>query len=179
MTARAQIGREAFSLVLRGPLQAPLERLFVSLGHRFPYTLRGRGSLAAAIAQRHDQPLIARLGHGSLVSVPPETDGAALYLLGGLQIAREHATELLFERTLCEGDVMLDIGANLGFYTFLAAKRVGSSGCAYAFEPQLDLVKHLRRSIELNDVSDRVVVVHAAVVERDQGPVPLFFLPPG
>jgi FkbM family methyltransferase len=157
----------------------PVERLLVALGHRFPYTLRGRASLATAIARSRNGPLIARLGDGSLVSVPLAEDGAALYLLGSLPIPRERETTLLLERVLREGDVVFDVGANMGFYTFLAARRVGRLGRVFAFEPQQDLVEHLRRSVELNDVSSHVVLVPGAVVAEAAGPVPLFFMPPG
>jgi hypothetical protein len=35
------------------------------------------------------------------------------------------------------GDVFIDIGANVGFYTILASKRVGEKGRVYAIEPFL------------------------------------------
>lgn len=34
------------------------------------------------------------------------------------------------------GEVFLDIGANIGYYTLLAANRVGKNGRVYAFEPE-------------------------------------------
>lgn len=45
-----------------------------------------------------------------------------------------------------EGDVCLDVGANIGVYTTLFAKWVGSSGQVHAFEP----VDHMRRKLRLN-----------------------------
>jgi FkbM family methyltransferase len=175
LTTRIQIGGTAMSLLLRGPFQGPLERVAATLGHRFPYTLRGRGALAFAIGQRHRGPFIARLRDNSLVSVPPAPEGATLFLLGSLPAPTEQATTLLFERVLRDGDVVLDVGANLGFYTFLAARLVAPQGRVYAFEPQQSLVEHLNRSVRLNDYCERVVVVPRAVVEEDRGPLPLFF----
>lgn len=41
----------------------------------------------------------------------------------------------LFLKSLRPGDCVLDVGANIGIFTLLAANRVGSDGRIYAFEP--------------------------------------------
>lgn len=41
----------------------------------------------------------------------------------------------VFLRALRPGDYVLDVGANIGIFTLLAAKRVGVHGRVYAFEP--------------------------------------------
>src|SRR5579863_7387210 len=43
-------------------------------------------------------------------------------------------TEVL-TKELKEGDVFVDVGANIGFFTLLASKLVGEKGRVYAFEP--------------------------------------------
>lgn len=48
------------------------------------------------------------------------------------------------------GDAFLDIGANLGIYSFLAARLVGPSGSVVAFEPEAEIFESLHRSVELN-----------------------------
>jgi len=40
-----------------------------------------------------------------------------------------------FKQYLCPGDVVVDIGANFGWYTTLAASLVGLTGKVFAFEP--------------------------------------------
>jgi FkbM family methyltransferase len=45
-----------------------------------------------------------------------------------------HVTKLI-ERELKRGDVFLDIGANLGFFTMLASRIVGDGGKVISFEP--------------------------------------------
>jgi FkbM family methyltransferase len=47
----------------------------------------------------------------------------------------EKAEWCFVESILKEGMTFFDIGAHHGFYTILAAKKVGSSGCVIAFEP--------------------------------------------
>ena len=55
----------------------------------------------------------------------------------------EPETTALFKRTLRAGDTVLDIGASIGYFTFLAAKCVGPRGRVYAFEPTEANFKYL------------------------------------
>ena len=49
---------------------------------------------------------------------------------------REKYAELYFiSKLVKKGDTVLDIGANLGYYSFFLAKTVGSEGCLLAVEP--------------------------------------------
>jgi FkbM family methyltransferase len=47
----------------------------------------------------------------------------------------EYGTEKVFRKVLKHGDVVVDIGANVGYYTRIASKLVGSNGVVLAFEP--------------------------------------------
>ncbi|MDE3154705.1 MAG: FkbM family methyltransferase [Acidobacteriota bacterium] len=69
-------------------------------------------------------------------------------------------------RRLRPGDVLWDIGANVGLYTLPAARRVGAAGHVYAFEPIPRNLEYLQRHVELNRV-DNVTVVAAAVGDRE------------
>ena len=40
-----------------------------------------------------------------------------------------------FVKSLRPGDVVVDVGANVGYYTIIAGKLVGEAGRVYAFEP--------------------------------------------
>jgi len=64
------------------------------------------------------------------------------------------------------GDVVYDVGANVGVYTLLTSVLVGSSGSVVAFEPVPDNLAFLRRHVTLNDL-DNVEVVAAAVADTD------------
>jgi FkbM family methyltransferase len=68
----------------------------------------------------------------------------------------------LLARTVSEGTVFYDIGANVGFFTLLAARRVGPSGHVVAFEPLPENIATLRRNLALNGF-EHVTVVPAAV----------------
>ena len=68
-----------------------------------------------------------------------------------------------FRRDVRDGDVVLDIGANLGAYTLLFGQWVGDSGRVYAFEPAPDARRGLAQHVVMNDVAARVVVRPEAV----------------
>lgn len=64
------------------------------------------------------------------------------------------------------GMTMIDAGANIGYYTLLAARSVGPHGHVYAFEPVPSTVELLRKNIEANGYSDRVTIVPKAVTNK-------------
>ena len=53
-----------------------------------------------------------------------------------------------------EGDVVVDVGANIGYFTCLFGKRVGSSGMVHAFEPDRDNANVLEGNVRLNGLSN-------------------------
>lgn len=67
-----------------------------------------------------------------------------------------------FIKSIKKGDVVLDIGANIGYYSVLASKLVGKKGKVYAFEPDPRNLKLLYKNLEVNGCQN-VVVVEAAL----------------
>lgn len=51
---------------------------------------------------------------------------------------------------LVPGSIFLDIGANLGFFSLLATKLVGSDGAVMAFEPDPEMYESVERSARFN-----------------------------
>lgn len=72
-----------------------------------------------------------------------------------------HVTRVM-RPLLRPGTVMIDIGANIGYYTLLAASRVGSTGKVIAFEPSVENCALLHRSLQVNDFEN--VVLHNVAV---------------
>jgi len=66
---------------------------------------------------------------------------------------------------LAEGDVFIDVGANIGLYTILGAQRIGSGGLVVAVEPSPREFARLLDNIELNSVQN-VLPMHAAASEH-------------
>ncbi len=58
---------------------------------------------------------------------------------------------------LKSGMCFLDIGANEGFYTTYAAKKVGPTGSVYAFEPSVRELTWLQRNIDRNNLQNVTV----------------------
>ena len=67
-----------------------------------------------------------------------------------------------FQEMIKPGDTVLDIGAHIGYYTLMAAKRVGKKGKVFAFEPDKDNLFILNKNISMNGYKN-VVVVNKAV----------------
>ncbi len=61
------------------------------------------------------------------------------------------------------GDVVVDVGANIGLYTIALAKRVGPEGTVIAFEPDSDNFHALRKNVKLNQIEHQVQLIRAAV----------------
>ena len=74
-------------------------------------------------------------------------------------------TELM-QRLIRPGMAVLDIGANIGYYTLLYARQVGPKGAVYAFEPTPDTFSMLRKNIQSNGFSDTVRLIEAAVSDH-------------
>jgi len=64
------------------------------------------------------------------------------------------------------GDVFVDCGANVGYFTFLAATLVGSSGHVLAIEPVPYCVDRMRASVEVGGY-DNVSLIDGAVGEQE------------
>ncbi|MFH1370996.1 MAG: FkbM family methyltransferase [Planctomycetota bacterium] len=87
--------------------------------------------------------------------------------------------ELEVQRAFCEsvksGDVVYDIGGNVGFYTLLASRLVGSAGKVVTIEPVPANLAFLRRHIALNGCDN--VDVLDVVVTSESGDATLVLVP--
>lgn len=66
----------------------------------------------------------------------------------------EREERRFLNRYLKQGDVFVDVGANIGIYALIAARRVGSTGHVYAFEPCSETYERLVTNIELNGLAN-------------------------
>jgi FkbM family methyltransferase len=71
------------------------------------------------------------------------------------------------QKEIKEGDVIVDIGANIGYYTLQEARLVGASGRVYAIEPVPENAELLKKNIELNNCSN-VEVFQMAVGDANK-----------
>jgi len=73
-----------------------------------------------------------------------------------------------FRQTIKKGDVVIDIGAQLGLMTKLFADlvRPGSDGKVYSFEPTPKTFKALLQTIKLNEIGEVVVPFQQAISDK-------------
>ena len=78
----------------------------------------------------------------------------------------EKATTELFKKTVKEGNTVVDLGANIGYFTLLAAKIVGEKGKVFAFEPEPKNYSYLKKNIEINNYRN-VTAFQKAVSDKN------------
>lgn len=76
-------------------------------------------------------------------------------------IKKDNEKELLetFLQEIRPGDIVLDIGANIGLYTLPSALKLRGNGYVFAFEPAPLWFRRLRENIELNRLGSGNLVV--------------------
>jgi hypothetical protein len=72
---------------------------------------------------------------------------------------REPWTVAWLDSHVQPGDVVFDIGANVGPFSLIAAVRVGANGRVFAFEPGYASFARLCDNIVLNEFDDRIVPI--------------------
>jgi FkbM family methyltransferase len=76
----------------------------------------------------------------------------------------ERPVQMALKEHLRPGSVFYDVGANLGFFSILAARLVGAGGRVYAFEPVPENAAGVRHNAGLNSF-DHVTVLQKAVAD--------------
>jgi len=99
--------------------------------------------------------------------------GQFVYLTG---VYEPPTAQVIFE-LLKPGDTFIDVGANSGFFTLLASRRVGSAGRVLSFEPVPSMRKRLLANISLNAMGN--VIAHDVALSNTEGTLPLYEGPEG
>jgi len=73
----------------------------------------------------------------------------------------------LIRKTTNKGDVVIDGGASLGYFTLRFADGVGKNGKVYAYEPNENNVPILLDSITANKFNDRVSIIQKALTDKE------------
>lgn len=68
----------------------------------------------------------------------------------------------IMEDLIKEGDVVVDIGANIGYFTLILSKLVGERGHVYSFEPDPENFYLLKKNVEVNSIHN-VTLINKAV----------------
>ena len=128
--------------------------------------------LFAAARVRGQETIPVKLQSGQVLAVR-STD-----IVGWEILNNESFENTVRHRILSEvqpGMVVLDVGANIGYYTVQMAAKVGAAGRVVAFEPNPVMVLELKRNLELNRL-DNVSIQPIALSNRPGEAE--FFCPP-
>lgn len=80
--------------------------------------------------------------------------------------SKEPETVTWIEDFVREGDVVYDIGANVGAYSLLIAKHLNGKGKVYAFEPSFSTFAQLCGNVALNRCGQTVSPMYVALAEH-------------
>jgi FkbM family methyltransferase len=147
---------------------AGLRRYFQAAPWRF-----GKQWLWDRVVQRHlawrSLPIEAQTRFGARIAGRfPDAVHSHVYFFG----VWEPAITALYRATLEPGDVVVDIGANVGLHTLLAAQLVGPSGRVHAIEASPHIFARLKRNLAANG-AHQVQAWNMAATDRP-GEVPVF-----
>lgn len=123
------------------------------LHHYFKGALYLRNGMCGWLVPPATGPTVCSTLFGVDVLVDPVLDKGlerAIYYFGEY----EAGTASVLKSILCKGDVFLDVGANIGFLSCIAARLVGDGGFVYAVEPNPEIYKILEKNIALNKLEN-------------------------
>lgn len=159
MTAR--IVRDWRRRILRPLLVVPLRRYFRSPSSAWAKDRVWR--TAVSCLGWLDGDVDARMRTGQTIRVDTsDIIGRYLDYFGQWE---PHLTAWL-GRTLVAGDVFVDVGANVGYFSLLASSLVGRDGLVVAIEPLGTTYAQLRANLDANHAAN-VRPVHTAVWDED------------
>lgn len=93
----------------------------------------------------------------------------AIYILGGFELR----TLRRYTQLIKEGDVVLDIGANVGAHTLPLAQLVGNTGKVFSFEPTAYAFAKQKNNIALNpQLAPRISPHQMMLMATDIDPLP-------
>jgi FkbM family methyltransferase len=106
----------------------------------------------AALFARPQRPVYVERSFSYGVSMRFDlTEKTQRYLFS--QKRYENALSSFLLRYLTQGDCVIDVGANVGYFTLLAAQKVGREGRVFAFEPEQNNYAALNKNVARNDMS--------------------------
>jgi FkbM family methyltransferase len=148
-------------------------------------------ALAAVVALARDTGPVLRLRHAAQSALRPWTSVETLEIqrVGEVKIFLNPDDRVMtplirmrgvheanethwFVRNVGPGDTVVDVGANVGYYTLLGSRLVGEEGRVYAFEPDPESFALLERNLRLNGCDN--VVAEQKAVSNEPGHIQLY-----
>jgi FkbM family methyltransferase len=139
---------------------------------RMPYTIIAKifGSAGTLTANTTIQCLSCLLAHFTRlqysVTFPVGEDKIVIrpFIVSDLSLYigykdKEPFVQRVFQPQI--GDTVVDAGAHIGFYTLIAARKVGSQGRVIAVEPDPETFNILRKNVQANNLTNVTVINRA------------------
>jgi FkbM family methyltransferase len=157
----------------RGHLRVAGFRIARGFLHRVLIPLLMRTGPLEAVALRLLGSIVPdQMAHTGNLPCPMDVDGLKLWydaerpsitIRGLVAGSYEQPIADLLNAELRPGMTMLDVGAHIGYFSLLAARRIGATGRVWSFEPDPANRASLVKNLEVNGMSDRAQVVPLAV----------------
>lgn len=156
----------------RGTLDAMLASREISarVSHRIPALVAwiaqhvnhriGSALLSRMSPEMRNFPVIVEASGVKMKVFTGESIGRSMYYFGDFEQVQSGA----FIALVRPGMRFFDIGANIGFYSLLAASR---GAIVHAFEPSPEILAWLRDNVALNERSSSITVVPEAMSDRE------------
>jgi len=98
-----------------------------------------------------NNPVSEKKANGYFIFINPEDRIGVSPSIGVYGNYYEVAETELLKKIVKKGYTVVDVGANIGWYTLLSARIVGKNGKVVAFEPEPDNYALLKKSLEKNN----------------------------
>ncbi len=155
---------QRFEAISGGGVGKMFERLITAPRIYIPYILH------AKLGLHHLHRSRVELFWGRTIRIPiQDYDALIIYMYGGLFGSSERRLSTFLIKNLKPEDVFYDVGANRGFYTFLASELCKE---VHTFEP----MRELAQAIEENTYRDSAVTVNAVALSDKDGTIDFYVM---
>lgn len=130
----------------------------------FRNVLKNATKLSYLIAPLYGYLMLPRFNNTALIF----GEGTKFFVhpdISAIDCLREILKENIYEKykSIENGDVIIDVGANVGIFTVKARKEAGDSGLVCSIEPSSQNIELLKKNIALHNLLSRVKIVPKAV----------------
>jgi FkbM family methyltransferase len=152
--------------------QTDIENRLISLEHQ----LNRRERESAPVVFPGGRDTMVAIVDGLMLCLPAEESRLIAYLAARGPL--EPGLTKLLRSSLSDGMTFVDVGANFGWYSLLAAKAVGPSGKVLSLEPAPRTFALLVDNIRLNGLAETgIVTLHQAAASDEVGEQTLWVYP--
>ena len=152
-----------FEQVEGGGILKKIERLFTAPSIYIPYLFYAKAGLSRFF------PATITLFWGRKIKIPLQDYDALILYMYGILRGSEQKLSKFFIKNLNSDDIFYDIGANRGFYTFLASELCKE---VHTFEPMPELTDAIKKNVQEGEA----IVVNSVALSDKDGSIDFFIM---